>query len=217
MKAKYPIVIAFLLAPIFFGSFRNLSPAPSAVRAAADSLAVVDSSAIDTSLFVLKDTVMYVSLPYEDTLLSGKSIFGLLHGVTLNQNISIRSAMAAHVSSNADRKMEGYRIRIFFDNKRNARSESEKIEKEFRFLFPELRAYRNYDNPYFKVTVGDFRTRSEAMAALNGIKMMYPAAFLVKEAISYPPLDKDNAVRLDTVTLVIPKEAAEPSGKSVFF
>ena len=55
------------------------------------------------------------------------------------------------------------------------------------------------------------------MAALNGIKMMYPAAFLVKEAISYPPLDKDNAVRLDTVTLVIPKEAAEPSGKSVFF
>lgn len=169
---------------------------------------------IDTSLFTFKDTVMYVQYPLADTLLEGKNIFELLPGVELGQSLTVRTAMAQHVRLNHERKIPGYRIRIFFDNKQNARAESERIEKEFRFLFPEMQTYRSYANPYFKVTVGDFRTRSEAMSRLAKIKNIYPAAFLVKEDISYPPVDRNNPVYLDTVTLIIPKE--EPS-ENVFF
>ena len=147
-------------------------------------------------------------------LLEGKNIFELLPGVELGQSLTVRTAMAQHVRLNHERKIPGYRIRIFFDNRQNARAESERIEKEFRFLFPEMQTYRSYANPYFKVTVGDFRTRSEAMSRLAKIKNIYPAAFLVKEDISYPPVDRNNPVYLDTVTLIIPKE--EPS-ENVFF
>lgn len=181
----------------------------------ADTTLLVDTTLlIDTSLFTFKDTVMYVQYPLADTLLEGKNIFELLPGVELGQSLTVRTAMAQHVRLNHERKIPGYRIRIFFDNRQNARAESERIEKEFRFLFPEMQTYRSYANPYFKVTVGDFRTRSEAMSRLAKIKNIYPAAFLVKEDISYPPVDRNNPVYLDTVTLIIPKE--EPS-ENVFF
>lgn len=181
----------------------------------ADTTLMADTTLlIDTSLFTFKDTVMYVQYPLADTLLEGKNIFELLPGVELGQSLTVRTAMAQHVRLNHERKIPGYRIRIFFDNKQNARAESERIEKEFRFLFPEMQTYRSYANPYFKVTVGDFRTRSEAMSRLAKIKNIYPAAFLVKEDISYPPVDRNNPVYLDTVTLIIPKE--EPS-ENVFF
>ena len=66
------------------------------------------------------------------------------------------------------------------------------------------RAYRSYANPYFKVTVGDFRTKSEAMALLERIKYEFPSAFVVKENISYPIVDVNNAYVIDTVKVLRP-------------
>ncbi|MFA5443641.1 MAG: SPOR domain-containing protein [Bacteroidales bacterium] len=85
-------------------------------------------------------------------------------------------------------KMEGFRVRIFFDNKQTARAESEQIEKDFSAAHPGTAVYRIYENPYFKVTVGDFRTKSEAMRFMHRIRHTYPQAFITREIIRYPPL-----------------------------
>jgi hypothetical protein len=82
--------------------------------------------------------------------------------------------------------------------------ESENTLKKFNTLFPDVMAYRIYANPYFKVTVGDFRTKSEAMALLARIKGDFPSAFVVKENIGYPVVDADNAVVADTVKVLRP-------------
>lgn len=236
MRLNDILIVPAVFSTLLLGSFVTCPPTDS-IRTDADKPDILSSSGshgshadtslftdttlladttllIDTSLFTFKDTVMYVQYPLADTLLEGKNIFELLPGVELGQSLTVRTAMVQHVRLNHERKIPGYRIRIFFDNKQNARAESERIEKEFRFLFPEMQTYRSYANPYFKVTVGDFRTRSEAMSRLAKIKNIYPAAFLVKEDISYPPVDRNNPVYLDTVTLIIPKE--EPS-ENVFF
>ena len=112
--------------------------------------------------------------------------------------------MREHIATNAKRTVSGYRVRIFFDNKQTARTESENTLKKFNGLFPEVMAYRIYANPYFKVTVGDFRTKSEAMALLSRIKGDFPSAFVVKENIEYPVVDSDNAVVADTVKVLRP-------------
>lgn len=88
----------------------------------------------------------------------------------------------------SSQKMQGFRIRIFFDNKQTARAESEAIAMSFMALYPQTAVYRIYENPYFKVTVGDFRTRSEAMRFILEVRRTYPQAFITREAISYPPL-----------------------------
>jgi hypothetical protein len=162
--------------------------------------------------YELVDSVVYRPVSAVDTTLAGKDVFHILPSrkagddanVKVHQSDDIRSSMREHIATNAKRTVSGYRVRIFFDNKQTARTESENTLKKFNGLFPEVMAYRIYANPYFKVTVGDFRTESEAMALLSRIKGDFPSAFVVKENIEYPVVDSDNAVVADTVKVLRP-------------
>ena len=96
---------------------------------------------------------------------------------------SLVKAMNHYIKKNQTRNVSVYRLRIFFDNKQNARSVSEQVLTEFAEVYPDVPAFRGYVNPYFKVTVGNFRTKSEAMKFLNQIKGQYPSVFLVRESL----------------------------------
>lgn len=163
-----------------------------------------------TDGYEMVDSVVYRPVAAVDSTLAGKDIFHILPSkragddadVQIRQSQEIMSSMRQHIASNSKRTSSGYRVRIFFDNKQTARTESEKTLKRFKELFPGVAAYRIYANPYFKVTVGDFRTKSEAMALLTRIKGAFPSAFVVKESIEYPVVDSDNAVIADTVKVM---------------
>lgn len=160
--------------------------------------------------YEMVDSVVYRPVAAVDSTLAGEDIFHILPSkragddadVQIRQSQEIMSSMRQHIASNSKRTSSGYRVRIFFDNKQTARTESEKTLKRFKELFPGVAAYRIYANPYFKVTVGDFRTKSEAMALLTRIKGAFPSAFVVKESIEYPVVDSDNAVIADTVKVM---------------
>jgi hypothetical protein len=155
--------------------------------------------------YELVDSVVYRPVATADSTLVGKNIFNVLpDNVNVRQSQQIANSMKSHVASNGARTISGYRVRIFFDNKQNARTESETVLKRFNGLYPDVMAYRIYANPYFKVTVGDFRTKSEAMALLARIKGAFPSAFVVKENIEFPVVDKDNAVIADTIKVMRP-------------
>jgi hypothetical protein len=152
--------------------------------------------------YELVDSLVYIPVSQVDQTLVGKDV---LDGLSVNQSAAVDSSARAHVRSNANRAISGYRIRIFFDNKQSARAESEAALKRFESLYHDIKAYRTYANPYFKVTAGDFRTKSEAMAFLNRIKVNFPSAFVVKESIAYPVVDKDNSYVVDTIKVLRPK------------
>jgi hypothetical protein len=112
--------------------------------------------------------------------------------------------MRQHIEKNASRTLSGYRVRIFFDNKQTARNESELTVEKFRAMYPDVAVYRTYTNPYFKVTVGDCRTKSEAMKLLSRIKRSFSSAFVVKENIELPLMDEETAYTVDTVKVLRP-------------
>ncbi len=62
-----------------------------------------------------------------------------------------------------------------------------------------MAAYRTYSNPFFRVTVGDFRTKSEAMQLLLQVKGAFPTAFIVKETIGYPVVDRFHSYTVEAV------------------
>ncbi|AGY52911.1 Sporulation Domain-Containing Protein [Bacteroidales bacterium CF] len=111
-----------------------------------------------------------------------------MNRVTINQSSSIESLLQRHITNSAGRKITGYRVRIFFDNKQDARTRSMEVAGQFASQFPEIRVYSTYEKPFFKVTVGDFRTKSEAMQLLKKIEGEYRSVFLVKETINYPAI-----------------------------
>ena len=162
--------------------------------------------------YELVDSLVYRPASVVDTLLVGKNIVdimpkkdsGAVSNVNVLQSPALDDALREHVEKNASRTMTGYRVRIFFDNKQTARVASEETLKRFESMYHDVVAYRTYANPYFKVTVGDFRTKSEAMALLERIRYEFPSAFVVKENISFPVVDTENAFVVDTVKVLRP-------------
>lgn len=122
------------------------------------------------------------TIPKRDTLSFDKLIYSL--GGSIICSDSLKVMMGKQLIKNKKRTFTGYRIRIFFDNKQNARVVSEQISAVFSEQYPSIPVYREHANPYFKVSVGNFRTKSDAMKFLNEIKDVYPSAFLVREAFS---------------------------------
>lgn len=162
--------------------------------------------------YTLADSVVTVPAPRVDSSLVGKDIFDIMPAkdagcaadVKVHQSRLIRNSLKNHIAANSGRALDGYRIRIFFDNRQSARTDSEKMEKDFSAAHPDIPVYRSYVNPYFKVTVGDFRTKSEAMQLLRSIVKEYPTAFVVKENINYPAVDRTRPTVTDTVKVLRP-------------
>lgn len=162
--------------------------------------------------YQVADSVIYRPAATVDSTLVGKNVFAVLPSraggssseVVVHQPSLVEKSMDAHVEANKERTLSGYRVRIFFDNRQSARTESEAALKRFESIYHDVSAYRSYANPYFKVTVGDFRTKSEAMELLDRIKNEFPSAFVVKENIAFPIVDKANAFVTDTVKVLRP-------------
>ena len=82
--------------------------------------------------FIPQDTTINVRSEIEiDTLLAGKQIFLLLNEsspgggtAVIRQSGTLRYALLNHINTNSERKITGYRIRIYFDNSQNARVRS---------------------------------------------------------------------------------------------
>ena len=114
---------------------------------------------------------------------SDSTVFESL-GSSVVASDSLQKSMQEYIAENPSRNVSVFRLRIFFDNKRDARAVSEQVMSEFQEIYPSVPVFSGYSNPYFKVTVGNFRSKSEAMKFLNEIKSQYPSVFLVKEVIS---------------------------------
>lgn len=110
--------------------------------------------------------------------------------VTVHQDADIEQLCNQVGLHNAKTKgMPGFRVRIFRDNNQQSRQKSMDIIAEFIAKYPDVPCYRYYDNPYFKVSVGDFRNRYEAMKFFKQISKEFPGAFIVQETINYPRVD----------------------------
>jgi len=136
---------------------------------------------IDTSKVVIHTDSLNLMLSREDSL-----TYNELKTIVSNYFVvspSLIKAEELQLEKNKSRRTQGYRIRIFFDNKRDARDISQQIINNFTFLYPDTPAYREYANPYFEVTVGDFRTKSEAMKFMQGLDKIYPSVFIVRDYI----------------------------------
>ena len=151
--------------------------------------------------YIAVDSLVYRPATAVDSTLVGKSVFSL---VNVNQPSTVGTAMDSHIANNRAKTMTGYRVRIFFDNKQNARQMSEQVQRSFEAAHPGIKAHRSFASPFFKVTVGDFRTKSEAMQLLQEISREYSSAFVVKENIDYPPVDKEHSYVVDTVQVLRP-------------
>ncbi len=110
--------------------------------------------------------------------------------VSINQDPRITQLLNAYYIQNASKPgMQGFRVRVFFDLGQQSRTNSLDVMNEFMENFPGIAVYRTFDSPYYKVSVGDYRTRDEAVKQLKMLNRKYPRAFIISEWINFPRID----------------------------
>ena len=85
-------------------------------------------------------------------------------------------------------RFAGYRVCIFSDNGPEAREGAFEAKKLFEETFPDVKVYMGYENPYFKVSVGNCLTAEEAIILKGRVSATFPKAFLKNEEIAVSDL-----------------------------
>ena len=85
--------------------------------------------------------------------------------------------------------IKGWRIEIYFEAGNYSKKQAMEAKSEFVENHPEVPAYVLFQQPYYKVRVGDFRTKMEAEKLLKEFENEYPNAFVVTDDINFPKLN----------------------------
>lgn len=81
--------------------------------------------------------------------------------------------------------MPGYRVQIYFGVNRPKATE---VKLDFCSKYVDVPAYLTYQQPNYKVRIGDFRNRYEAFEFLKRIEGQYPTNFVVPDNVKFPSL-----------------------------
>ncbi len=79
-------------------------------------------------------------------------------------------------------EMEGFRIQIYAGGDQNLANES-RADFLASFSKTNMPVYQTWQPPHFRVRVGDFRTRPEALRELANVRKIFPDAFVVSDKI----------------------------------
>lgn len=90
--------------------------------------------------------------------------------------------------NSAPARVRGYRVCIFFDNGQDARAGAMEAKTLFQEHFPDVKLYMVYENPYFRVTVGNCLTIEEAIILKGRLATYFPKAFPKSEELALSDL-----------------------------
>ena len=86
---------------------------------------------------------------------------------------------------NSRRTMSGFRIQIVNSTDRNVAIDAK--TKVYQ-LYPELKAYLLFQSPYYRIKVGNFKTRSEAETYMKSLQRNFSGTiFILKDIIEVKP------------------------------
>lgn len=145
---------------------------------------------------LLLATVLILILPLSLTAQRGLGVEELMNDgrprymaerLIVVQDPAIDTLVSRHILMNASKNgVDGWRIQIYRGGHRTANEDSNRIRARFMEDYPEIPTYRTFDRPnWFKVKVGDFRTREEAARVFFDIQGKYPDAYLIRDVIAF--------------------------------
>ncbi len=102
--------------------------------------------------------------------------------VVIRQDAGVEEMMRENRDVNSRTTvLEGYRIQLYSGSGVNSKKEAMAIRIKFLSLFPDEVADLYYNAPFWRVRVGNFRYKNEALPLLNKVKKQFPSSYMVKD------------------------------------
>lgn len=125
----------------------------------------------------------------ENVMLEQDSVNGVASGLTIVADPRVSELVEMHREESLRKKgLDGFRIQIYSGSGDNSKQEAYKVKSNFLSLYPSIEVYIVFQAPEFKVRVGNFRDKSEALATKELIQKHYPSPFIVEDFISFPEI-----------------------------
>lgn len=107
--------------------------------------------------------------------------------VSIIGDVDAARMVERHVELNSRAKtIPGFRVQIASFSGTNSKTSAFNLRDRFQLDYPAMQAYIVFEEPNFKVKVGDFRTHLEAYAFLQEIKETYKG-YIIKDNINPEP------------------------------
>ncbi len=100
--------------------------------------------------------------------------------VELIQEDGIQDLVGIHIDSNKRQGgVDGYRIQLYLGSNSNARKEATDIKAKVLSSFPQEKIYVLYEAPYWRVQVGNFRSKNESLDLYKKLQKKFPSCYPV--------------------------------------
>jgi hypothetical protein len=131
---------------------------------------------------------IHISILFVAFMFMGK----LIHAQSKNPFVKIvvdehlDSLIHYHTEKNkSENSISGFRIQLYADTDRKQAND---IRTKFLQLYPEADAYLIYQQPYFKIRIGDYRNRFESHFMYKQLLKDFDKVLIVPDKINFPKL-----------------------------
>ena len=132
-------------------------------------------------LFFLFILLPFLSVAQTDTTLSEDGSITSINEKGIDALVSKYEAILK-----ARNGVNGWRVQLMFKPKKE---EIQQLKIAFIKLYPEIPSYLKYETPYYRIRVGNCRTKLEAIKIKHQISKHFPSAYPVPEIINFSQLE----------------------------
>lgn len=137
-------------------------------------------------MVLMMGSLLAVAQEEEPEFVSPLKYQPLQNNIYVEQDPRIDTLLQRNFTNNTLRgTISGYRIQIVSSKHRENVYD---MKAEFYSHFPEIETFVDYQQPNFKLRVGNYRNRLEAMHDLEQITEIYSSAFLIREQLPFEEL-----------------------------
>ncbi|MFV0483704.1 MAG: SPOR domain-containing protein [Bacteroidales bacterium] len=113
------------------------------------------------------------------------------NSLNISESEYVSESWLRHINGMQNRKVAVYRVQVYSGQGQDAKQKASNVKSRCVALLPDIPSFIEWESPYFKVSVGNFKSRSEATKAKEKLNRDFPGAFLVSSRVSPKSLELD--------------------------
>jgi hypothetical protein len=102
--------------------------------------------------------------------------------VVIHEETGIPFLLDTHIEMNKrHRYFDGYRIQLYSGSGQKAKHLALEVKGKILELFPDEPVYISFTAPFWRVRVGNYRNKHEALGLMSKLKKEFPDSYVVKD------------------------------------